>query len=399
MAERFEQSVEEMRARRGVKWKRFPSDVLPAWVADMDFAVPDAVQEVVEAVVSRRDYGYGNGHGVREGKDGLAQAFVDYAAESWDWGSHQLNPDGVLPVTDLIQGMYSPVYAFTQPGDGIVVQTPIYPPFLDTIASTGRRMVENRLVDDGTKLALDVDGLRASIDANTRMLMVPNPHNPTGRVFTRTELEAMAEVALRHDLIVVSDEIHSDLVYSGHTHIPFAALGPEVAARTITLTSATKGYNIPGLRCALMYFGSLELKARFHQTMPARLLGAPNVIGLDATIAAWRHGKPWLRAVLAVLEANRDRLTAFMQRELPQIGYRQPEGTYLAWLDCRSLNLGTSPFQFFLDNARVGLMEGANFGEAGVGHVRLNFGTSPTILEEILNRLAQSVRQGVPVPA
>jgi len=399
VAENFEQSIEQMRARRGVKWNRFSSDVLPAWVADMDFAVPDAVQEAIEAVVSKRDYGYGNGHGVREGRDGLPQAFAEYAMTYFDWGSHVVNPDGVLPVTDLIQGMYSPIYAFTKPGDGVVVQTPIYPPFLDTINATGRRLVENRLVDDGTKMALDADGLRQIVDDSVRMLMVPNPHNPTGRAFTKAELEVMAEVALKHDLIVVSDEIHSDLVYSDHKHIPFASLGPEVAARTITLNSATKGFNIPGLRCALMYFGSLELKERFHQTMPARLLGAPNVIGIDATVAAWRHGQPWLKAVMAVLEENRNHLTEFMARELPQIGYRQPEATYLGWLDCRSLNLGTTPFQFFLDEAKVGLMDGANFGQAGVGHVRLNFGTSPKILDEILKRLAQSVRQAVPVTA
>jgi cysteine-S-conjugate beta-lyase len=390
MVANFELTVEQMRARRGVKWNRFPADVLPAWVADMDFAVPDEVQAAIEAIVSKRDYGYGNGHGVREGKEGLAVAFQEYAQSSFGW---EIDPDGVLPVTDLIQGMYSPVYAFSEPGDGIVVQTPIYPPFLDTIATTGRRMVENRLVDDGTKLALDVDGLRSGVDARTRLLMVPNPHNPTGRCFTREELRAMAEVAIEHDLIVVSDEIHADLVYSGHTHIPFASLSSEVAGRTITLTSATKGFNIPGLRCALMYFGSLELKERFHKTIPQRLLGAPNVIGIDATVAAWRYGQPWLKEVMTVLEANRNRVTAFLAQEMPQIVYREPEATYLAWLDCAPLDLGRSPFEFFLDHAKVGLMEGANFGEAGVGKVRLNFGTSAKILDEILERMAQSIRQ------
>ncbi|MGE3912822.1 MAG: MalY/PatB family protein, partial [Chloroflexota bacterium] len=285
------------------------------------------------------------------------------------------------------------------PGDGIVVQTPIYPPFLDTIATTGRRMVENRLVDDGTKLVLDVDGLRKVVDDRTRMMMVPNPHNPTGRAFTREELEAMAAVALERDMIIISDEIHSDLVYSGHKHIPFASISPEVAARTITLTSATKGFNIPGLRAALMYFGSLDLKERFHQTMPARLLGAPNVIGIDATVAAWRYGQPWLKEVMAVLEANRNRVTEFLAKEMPAIKYRQPEATYLAWLDCTALNLGRSPFEFFLERAKVGLMDGANFGEAGVGSVRLNFGTSPTILEEILTRMAQSIREVALAPA
>lgn len=395
----FELSIDELRARRGVKWRRFPPDVLPSWVADMDFAVPDAVQEAVEAIVEKRDYGYGSGHGVREGAEGLAGAFAEYASTSFDWGDHTVDPAGVLPVGDLIQGMYSPVYAFSEPGDGIVVQTPIYPPFLDTIATTQRRMVENRLVDDGTRLTVDVDGLRKVVDKETRLLMLPNPHNPTGRAFTRAELQAMADVAVEHDLIVVSDEIHADLVYAGHQHIPFASLGPDVAARTITLTSATKGFNIPGLRCALMYFGSQELKARFHQRMPARLLGSPNIIGIDATIAAWRHGQPWLKQVMAVLEGNRKTLTEFLAKEMPGVTYRVPEATYLGWLNCRDLNLGTSPFEFFLDRAKVGLMDGANFGEAGVGCVRLNFGTSPAILDQILSRLAESVREVALAPA
>jgi cystathionine beta-lyase len=304
-----------------------------------------------------------------------------------------------LPVTDLIQGMYSPVYAFSEPGDGIVVQTPIYPPFLDTIATTGRRLVENRLVDDGTKLALDVDGLRNVVDDTTRLMMAPNPHNPTGRCFTRDELNAMAQVAIERNLIVVSDEIHADLVYSGHQHIPFASLSPEIAARTITLTSATKGFNIPGLRCALMYFGSLELKERFHKTIPARLLGAPNVIGIDATIAAWRYGQPWLKQVMVQLEANRNHLTEFLAKEMPGVKYRQPEATYLGWLDCTAMNLGQSPFEYFLEKAKVGLMEGANFGEAGVGKVRLNFGTSAKILDQILDRMAQSIREVALAPA
>jgi cystathionine beta-lyase len=395
----IELSVDELRARRGVKWRRFPADVLPSWVADMDFAVPDAVQEAVEAIVEMRDYGYGSGHGVREGAEGLAGAFAEYASTCFDWGDHKIDEARVLPVGDLIQGMYSSVYAFSEPGDGVVVQTPIYPPFLDTIATTERRLIENRLMDDGTRLAVDVDGLRRVVDDRTRLLMVPNPHNPTGRAFTRAELQALAEVAVERDLIVVADEIHADLVYSGHKHIPFASLGPEVAARTITLTSATKGFNIPGLRCALMYFGSQALKARFHQRMPARLLGSPNVIGIDATIAAWRHGQPWLKQVMTTLERNRKTLTEFLAKEMPGITYRVPEATYLAWLNCRGLNLGTSPFEFFLDKAKVGLMEGASFGEAGVGCVRLNFGTSPAILDQILSRLAESVREVALAPA
>jgi cysteine-S-conjugate beta-lyase len=388
----IERSVQQMRERRGNKWRKFGPDVLPAWVADMDFAVPEEVQAAIDRITSQGDYGYA----AREGAESLAEAFQFYAKQSFGW---DVDPDGVLPVGDLIQGMYSSVYAFSEPGDGIVVQTPIYPPFLDTIATTQRRLIENRLLDDGTKYVVDTDGLRNVIDDRTRLLMIPNPHNPTGRVFTRDELGVMLDVAVKHDLIVVSDEIHADLVYPGTTHIPFASLGPDAAARTITLTSATKGFNIPGLRTALMYFGTLELKERFHKRMPGRLLGSPNVIGIDATVAAWRHGQPWLKQVMSILEKNRATVTEFLARELPAVRYRQPEATYLAWLDCRAMNLGGSPFEYFLERARVGLNDGAAFGEAGVGHVRLNFGTSPSILDQILNRLAESVREVALAPA
>jgi len=388
----IELTLEQLRARRGTKWRKFPPDVLPAWVADMDFAVPDEVQAAVERIVTQRDYGYA----AREGEEGLAAAFKYYAKASFGW---DVDEAGVLPVGDLIQGMYSSVYAFSEPGDGVVVQTPIYPPFLDTIATTERRLIENRLVDDGTKYAVDLDGLRKVVDGRTRLLMVPNPHNPTGRTFTRDELQVMAEVAIEHDLIVVSDEIHADLVYPGHQHIPFASLSPEAAARTITLTSATKGFNIPGLRCALMYFGSQQLKERFHKRMPGRLLGSPNVVGIDATVAAWRYGQPWLKQVLTILDGNRARLTEFLASEMPGVKYRQPQATYLAWLDCRSMNLKPSPFDYFLEKAKVGLNDGAAFGEAGVGCVRLNFGTSPKILEEILGRLAESIREVALAPA
>jgi cystathionine beta-lyase len=222
--------------------------------------------------------------------------------------------------------------------------------------------------------------------------MIPNPHNPTGRVFTREELQALAEVAVERDLVVVSDEIHADLVYSGSKHIPFASLGPDVAARTITLTSATKGFNIPGLRCALMHFGAPELQARFHKVFPLRILGQVNVVGIDATVAAWRHGQPWLKKVMARLEQNRNRLTEFMATEMPRIRFRQPEATYLAWLDCRGLELPQRPFEFFLELAKVALLDGATFGATHGQCVRLNFATSEPILAQVLERLAGAVK-------
>ena len=386
----FELTEAELRARRGTKWNRYPADVLPAWVADMDFSVPEPVHAAVRRIVDQRDYGYGTGYGIRTGEDGLAAAFAERMERCFGW---RLDPDGVQPVSELIQAMFASVLAFSAPGDGVVVQSPIYPPFLMTVDLTGRRLVDNPLLDTGSRFVMDLDGLRRVVDERTRIVLLCNPHNPSGRVFGRDELQAVADLAVERDLIVISDEIHADLLYDGRQHVPFATLGPEVAARTITVTSATKSFNIPGLRCALMHFGSPELRQRFHATVPERLLGQVNIVGIDATVAAWREGQPWLEAVMRRLTANRERVGQFLASELPGVRYYQPEGTYLAWLNCRGLELPAPPYKFFLDEARVGLNDGADFG-ADYGHcVRLNFATSETLLEQVLDRMAAAVRR------
>jgi cysteine-S-conjugate beta-lyase len=383
--ESFELTVEELRARRGRKWTYYPADVLPAWVADMDFTVPDVVQRAVARIVEQRDYGYG----APDDDPTLAVAFSDQMADRFGW---KAAPEQVQPLSELIQGMFSAVLAFSDPGDGVVIQTPIYPPFLLTVAQTGRRLVDNPLRDDGNRFVLDIDGLRALLNDRTRILMFCNPHNPTGRVFERAELEAVAALALERDLIVLSDEIHADLVYDGKPHIPFATLGPDVAARTITMSSATKSYNIPGLRCALLHFGTLELRQRFHERIPARLLGQVCVPGIDATVAAWRHGQPWLDAVLTRLQGNRELVARFVREELPGVKHYSPEATYLAWLDCRGLELPQRPFEFFLELAKVALLDGATFGATHGQCVRLNFATSEPILAQVLERLAGAVK-------
>lgn len=386
----FELTEADLRARRGTKWNRYPADVLPAWVADMDFAVSDAIQAAVRKIVDQRDYGYGTGYGIRAGEDGLAAAFVERMERCFGWSP---DPDGVQPVSELVQAMFTSVLAFSAPGDGVVVQSPIYPPFLMTVDQTGRRLVDNPLLDTGSRFEMDLAGLRRVVDAHTRVVLLCNPHNPTGRVFEADELRALADLAIERDLIVVSDEIHADLVYDGRRHLPLAMLGPEIAARTITITSATKSFNIPGLRGALMHFGTPELRQRFHASVPERLLGQVNVIGIDATVAAWRNGQPWLDAVMQRLTANRERVTQFLGSELPAVRYYPPEGTYLAWLDCRQLGLPGSPYRFFLEEAKVGLNDGADFGAVYGDCVRLNFATSETLLEQVLGRMAAAVRR------
>lgn len=384
--ESFALPIDVLRARQCNKWNKYPADVLPAWVADMDFVVAEPVQAAITRIVEQQDYGYGQ----YSRKDALAATFATRMSERFGWA---VDPAQVQVVTELVQCMYAAALVFSEPGDGVVVQTPIYPPFLRVIEQTGRRMVENRLADDGTRFVVDVAGLRRAVDARTRLLFLCNPHNPSGRALEREELQAIADVAVEYNLIVVSDEIHADLLYPGAAHIPLASLSPEIAARTITITSATKGFNIAGLRCAVMHFGTPELQARFRQAIPDALLGQASTIGIDATIAAWQHGQPWLDAVLARLRANRDRIAAFVAAELPGVRHYAPEATYLAWLDCRALDLPDTPYQFFLDQARVGLNDGADFGEAGRGHVRLNFATSGEVLEDVLARMATAVQR------
>ena len=384
--ESFALTVEACRARRGAKWHRYPDDVLAAWVADMDFAVAPCIRQAVLRLVEQTDFGYA----WRQDDDSLAAAFAERMQARSGW---TVDPANVVPVPNLVQALFASTLAFSQPGDGIAIQTPIYPPFLHAIDATSRRQVENPLRDDGTRFVLDAEHLRHAVDAGTRILMVCNPHNPAGRVFTRAELRALADLALERDLIIISDEIHSDLVYPGHQHIPMASLGADVAARTITLYSATKSFNIPGLKAAVMYFGSPELKERFHRTIHERLLGGVNAVGHDATVAAWREGGPWLEAVMRQLQANRDRLTELLRAELPRVHYYPPEATYLAWLNFRAYDPPLNrPYEFFLNQAKIGLNNGADFGKLGEGCVRLNFATSPEILNQIFERMAGAVR-------
>jgi cystathionine beta-lyase len=257
----------------------------------------------------------------------------------------------------------------------------------------GRRIVEHPLLDDGTRFIVNTGSLRQLINADTPLLLLCNPHNPTGRVFERRELQAIAQVATDADLVVVADEVHADLAYPGNKHVPFASLGPEVAARTVTITSATKAYNIPGMRCGLMHFGSEALYARFRSRLPERFLGRVNRFGIEATVVAWRECAPWLERAMGVLERNRQYLADFIASKLSEVRHYPPEASYLAWLDCRRLDLPVPPQQFFMEHARVALNDGSEFGPPGRGYVRLNFATSQPILEELVSRMKIATRR------
>jgi cystathionine beta-lyase len=378
-------SAADLRARTGIKWHRYADDVLPAWVAEMDYGVAEPIERALRRLTDEAAYGY-EPPGLATA---LAEAFAVHMQEQFAWAA---SAERVVPVADLVQALFTVVNVFAARGQGVVLQTPIYPPFLNAVRESGRRAVEHRLLDAGDRFVVDTATLPRVLGPDAPLMLLCNPHNPTGRVLERGELEAVAAAAIERNAVVVSDEVHADLAYAGHPHIPLASLGPEIAERTVTLTSATKAYNIPGLRCGLMVFGSEALRERFRTAIPDRMLGVVNRFGIEATICAWRECAPWLVGVMEQLQLNRERLRAFVASELESIGMYAPEGTYLAWLDCSALDLPGGPQAFFLERARVALNDGADFGPPGRGHVRLNFATTAPILEEILARMAGAVR-------
>ena len=304
---------------------------------------------------------------------------------------------GVNTWTSRSRGTRSPqarLPSGSEPGDGVILQLPAYPPFHDAIHSTGRHLVPLAMRDDGTRYVMDLAELeRLAAVPSTRMILLCNPQNPTGRVFERAELEAIGRVAIANDLIILSDEIHADLTYDGARHIPIASLSPEIAARTITINSPTKSFNIPGLRCGVMYFGSADLRDRFHRRVPRKVLGSPGITGIDATVAAWNAGQPWLDEVLAHLQAMRNRVFDTLAREVPAISFRKPEATYLGWLNCSQLPIAGTAFDFFHDRAKIGFSAGETFDPTAAKFVRFNFATSERIMDRILERMIAAVRQ------
>jgi cysteine-S-conjugate beta-lyase len=375
--------AERLQRRLSEKWRRYPA-MLPAWVAEMDYPIAPAIRAVLERAIELNDFGYPAGRDERD----VPEAFAERMRQRFGWNAEA---ERVLVLSDVVQGLYLALLAFTAPGDGVLVQTPIYPPFFSCVRETGRRLLASPLVDLGGRHGIDFDRLRAEAPG-VRALLLCHPHNPTGRCFTRAELEGLAELALEHDWVVLSDEIHADLTHPGHAFVPFAALGPELAERTITFSSASKAFNIAGLRCALAHFGSDERVAAFERVLPRHARGGVGILSQHATVAAWREGEAWLDEVRAALDARRKQLIEQLRLQLPEARVYLPDATYLAWLDLRALELAPSPAEFFRRNARVALSDGRYFGEGFEGYARINFATSGALLGEIIERMAAAVR-------
>jgi cysteine-S-conjugate beta-lyase len=379
-ADRFDfDRVVDRRPTESSKWHTYPDGVLPLWVADMDFPSPEPVIQALRARVDHGVFGYGIE------QPALVEAVVERLGRRYGW---HIKPEAVVSLPGVIPGFNLVGRALARPGDGMLVQTPAYPPILRVAGNAGLTREEAPLArgPEG-RYEADLDALRAAIGERTRVFLLCNPHNPVGRVFDRRELAAMAEICLRRGLVICADEIHCEVLFAGREHIPIAALDPEVEARTITLMSPSKTFNLAGLKFALAIIPNPELRERFLAAR-ADLVQVPNILGAAAALAAYREGQAWLEALLRYLEANRDFLLAYVRERLPGIAMAPPEATYLGWLDCRGAALpGPAPAAFFLERARVALHEGTAFGRGGEGFARLNFGCPRATLEAALERM------------
>jgi cysteine-S-conjugate beta-lyase len=379
MADSHFDRVVDRRASDSNKWHKFPADVLPLWVADMDFPSPPAVVDALRARVEHGFFGY-----LREHNE-LPAVVAERLAKRYGW---RVSPEAIVALPGVIAGFNQALRALTSPGDGLLVQTPVYPPILRAAGNHGLRRDEHALTRgaDG-RHAVDLETFGASFRDRTRAFLLCNPHNPVGRLYGRTELEGMAAACLRRDVAIVADEIHCDLLLDGRQHVPIASLAPEIEQRTITLMAPSKTFNLPGLKCAVGIVPDPELRQRFVAA-GADLVPKINLLGYIAAVAAYREADAWLDELLAYLADNRDFLVEQVRTRLPGVVVAPPEATYLAWLDCRAAApAAADPYTFFLERARVALSDGSAFGPGGAGFVRLNFGCPRTLLAQGLERM------------
>lgn len=376
---------DELRARGSLKWTKGGPGVLGAFVAEMDFGAAPPIEAALLDSVRRADFGYLTERAVAD----MADACAAWQRDRYGW---DVDPGRVRPLPDVITGLAAAITVFSRPGSPVILPTPAYMPFLTIPGSLGREVIQVPMAVDGGRYVLDLDGIDAAFRRGGDLLILCNPSNPVGRVYGKAELTAVAEVVEANGGRVFADEIHAPLLYPGGTHVPYASLHAAAAAHTVTATAASKGWNLPGLKCAQLLLSNDRDAATWAERGTTFEHGA-STPGVQATIAAYRDGGPWLADVVAYLDDSRTYLDGLLREHLPEIGYQPPEGTYLAWLDCRTLLPGAaSPADFFLAAARVMLTDGAACGDVGQGHVRLNFATPRPVLAEIVRRMAVAVR-------
>lgn len=375
--------LDRLRRRRSEKWRLHPPDVLPAFVAEMDYDLARPVVAALRAALDLDDCGYAT-------PDGIGETFASFAASRHGW---TVDPGRVHLIPDVMAGVDALLALATGSGDGVVINTPVYPPFFQHISFARRRVVEVPLARADGRWELDFAGLEAAFAAGARGYLLCNPHNPTGRVFSAEDLGRIAALADRYGVFVMADEIHASLTLPGARHIPFVSLGGAAAEHGVTLASASKAFNVAGLKGAVAVAGSAAME-RLLARLPASCQFGSGLFGVLASLAAWSSGGEWLDALIGQLDHARAEFGRLLAERLPGAAYVPPEASYLAWVDCTALGLGPSgpePAQVFLDRGRVAVGRGLDFGVPGDGFVRVTIGTSSELLAEIVDRMAAAV--------
>ncbi|WP_256760829.1 MalY/PatB family protein [Cohnella sp. WQ 127256] len=359
------------------------ADILPLWVADMDFEAP---REVVEAITRRAEHGI-------YGYTARTQTFYD-AITGWlsrrhgwtieqDWISSSL---GVVPALSLM------VLALTEPGDSIILQSPVYYPFYDVIKMNGRTVVDNPLILEDGHYTIDFDLLEQQAKAGAKMLLLCSPHNPGGRVWKREELERIGNICVKYNVLVVADEIHHDLVFSGHKHVPFASISEEFANNSVTCIAPSKTFNLAGLLAASVIIPNVEIRNKYNALLKTLSIHMESYFGLTAIESSYTYGEQWLDQLLEYIEGNLNTLLEFVEKQLPQVKVIKPEGTYLVWMDCTAISENPQELkQIMFDKAGVAFTEGSVFGKQGAGYLRINLACPRSLLVEALEKFTAAV--------
>jgi len=382
--------ISDRRSSDSLKWNAYSEDILPMWVADMDFVSPQTVLSALHARLDHGIFGYPESDmDSPKALSGLRQTIQERMSRLYKWN---IEPKDIILIPGVVTGFNLACHALAKPEQAVLIQTPVYPPILDAAQDTGilRQEIELTLCDDGT-YTVDWVLFENSFTPQTKLFILCNPHNPIGKVFKEEELLRFSQICLRNGATICSDEIHSDLVYRGHRHIPIAALDPEIAQNTITLIAPSKTYNIPGLQCSIAIIQNPELR-RTYLGARKGLVPWVNLLGVIAANAAYQQGQDWLDQLLLYLEGNRDYLYNYIREQSIGLEMGLPEATYLAWLDCRKLDIKENPYKFFLKNGHVAFNDGGSFGKGGEGFVRLNFGCPRSILIDGLERINVALR-------
>ncbi len=365
--------------RTSAKWRAFPPDVMPLWVAEMDFPLAAPIAQALHAAIDRSDVGY------RWAGD-LPEAYAAFAARRLGW---QPDPARVIVLGDILAAIAESLRRLTGPDDAVVITPPIYPPFFGVTRDIVQRPIVEVPLADG---ALDLDGLEEAFRRpEVTAFLLSQPHNPTGAIVPLDTLATVAELARRHGVVVISDEVWTPLPLGGRSVPSYLSLGEELTGPDVALVSASKAFNLAGLKCAQVVAGSAELADRLRATIPVEVTYAAGQLGVIASVAAYREGDAWLDATLARITDNAALLGDLLRAQLPEVRYTAPQATYLAWLDCRDLGLGDDPAAAFLEHGRVALNPGPDFGAPGRGFVRLNLATTPDVIEEAVERMSRAV--------